>query len=326
MPGIIKDDLFERALLHPFKKNNANLLYIVSGYATPAMASYHLESLRKHGGDSVHIKLIIGMGPRSGIPKTERDGYLRLADENPNIDTRYIVNGSPVHTKMYAWYKDTQPIEGFSGSANYTQMAFVGRQREVLSSASAEDVKNYFDNILSDTVDLGDYRINELLVSPQIATVTPAKPDTLSSSILPADAETVTISFLDRSGKLPLGPSGLNWGQRKGREPNQAYIKIPADIVRKSFFPEKTLHFLVLTDDGKELICHTAQNSSVDPSLGKAIHTPQNNSFLGLYFRNRLGLSNGQKVTLEDLIKYGRTDVTFSKIDEETYYMDFSRP
>lgn len=323
MPSVIKDTLFERALLRPFRESGANLLYAVSGFASPAMASYHLEALKKIGGEGVHIKLIVGMGVRNGISKTERDGFLRLAKENPNIDTRYVVNNSPVHSKMYAWYRDTNPIEGFSGSANYTQMAFIGKQREILSSISAEDGKRYFDEVLPDSVDLEDYRVENLLVLPQPPTERTFERGAPSSS---THVDKVTISFLDRSGRLPLGASGLNWGQRDGREPNQAYIKIPVDIIRKRFFPEKTLHFLVLTDDGKELICHTAQNSSVDPTLGKAIHTPQNNSFLGLYFRNRLGLANGQKVTIHDLLRYGRTDVTFSKIDDETYYMDFSRP
>lgn len=40
--------------------------------------------------------------------------------------------------------------------------------------------------------------------------------------------------------------------------------------------------------------------------------------------RNRLGLANGQYVTRQDLERYGRTDVDFYKIDEETFYMDFS--
>ena len=51
---------------------------------------------------------------------------------------------------------------------------------------------------------------------------------------------------------------------------------------------------------------------------------PASNALLGEYFRNRLGLANGAYVTAADLRSYGRTDVTFIKIDEEHYYMDFS--
>ena len=57
---------------------------------------------------------------------------------------------------------------------------------------------------------------------------------------------------------------------------------------------------------------------------GKGIHSTLNNSLLGKYFRNRLGLANGAFVTKSDLLKYGGTDVDFYKIDEETYYLDFS--
>ena len=56
----------------------------------------------------------------------------------------------------------------------------------------------------------------------------------------------------------------------------------------------------------------------------KAITTPASNAQLGEYFRKRLKLNNGAYVHAEDLIAYGRTDVTFYKIDDEQFYMDFS--
>ena len=62
----------------------------------------------------------------------------------------------------------------------------------------------------------------------------------------------------------------------------------------------------------------------IEQQNNKAITTPARNSDLGEYFRNRLGLANGDFVTREDLDRYGRTDVIFIKLDEETYYMDFS--
>ena len=62
----------------------------------------------------------------------------------------------------------------------------------------------------------------------------------------------------------------------------------------------------------------------VEQQNDKAITTPENNSKLGEYFRYRLGLANGAFVTKEDLLRYGRTDVDFYKIDDEQYYMDFS--
>jgi hypothetical protein len=76
----------------------------------------------------------------------------------------------------------------------------------------------------------------------------------------------------------------------------------------------------VVTDDGKDFFCVRAQKDKE----GQAIETPKNNSLLGEYFRYRLGLKNGEFITRTHLEKYGRTDVTFYKIDDEGYYMDFS--
>ena len=77
-------------------------------------------------------------------------------------------------------------------------------------------------------------------------------------------------------------------------------------------------HFTVLTDDRHQLILRVQQQGD------KAITTPLSNAQLGEYFRNRLGLPNGAFVTKADLEAYGRTDVTFYKLDEEQYYMDFA--
>jgi hypothetical protein len=66
------------------------------------------------------------------------------------------------------------------------------------------------------------------------------------------------------------------------------------------------------------LICTRAQDNA------KAVHTPHNNSLIGEYFRSRLGVPSGGPVKLINLNRYGRHDVDFYKIDDETYFMDFS--
>ena len=57
---------------------------------------------------------------------------------------------------------------------------------------------------------------------------------------------------------------------------------------------------------------------------GKATETPLSNATLGSYFHRRLDLPPGQLITDADLKRYGRNTVTFTKFDDETYYMDFS--
>lgn len=74
-----------------------------------------------------------------------------------------------------------------------------------------------------------------------------------------------------------------------------------------------------ITDDHHQLTLRVEQQNN------KVITTPVRNSDLGEYFRNRLGLANGAYVTRDDLTRYGRTDVKFVKLDEETFYMDLIR-
>ena len=95
---------------------------------------------------------------------------------------------------------------------------------------------------------------------------------------------------------------------------------MPTAIARSTFFPDRGVEFTVLTDDNMTLICTRAQDAA------KAIETPQNNSLIGLYFRRRMGLISKALVTKQDLIDYGRTNVTFYRIDPETYIMDFAPP
>ncbi|OFX27910.1 MAG: hypothetical protein A2X08_05875 [Bacteroidetes bacterium GWA2_32_17] len=130
--------------------------------------------------------------------------------------------------------------------------------------------------------------------------------------------ESVTLTLLDSDTRETPKRSGINWGQRDRREHNQAYINIPAKVGRSGFFPERYETFTVVTDDNKQMICVRAQDE------GKGLHSTLNNSLLGEYFRYRLGLKSGEFVTKEHLLKYGRTDITFYKIDAENYLMDFS--
>ena len=85
----------------------------------------------------------------------------------------------------------------------------------------------------------------------------------------------------------------------------------------------KDVHFIIETDDGELFWGRTAQANR------KSIQTPkvreQNNATLGRYFRKRLGVPLGNAVTKNDLIKYGRTDVTITKLDDDCFALDFSR-
>jgi hypothetical protein len=111
--------------------------------------------------------------------------------------------------------------------------------------------------------------------------------------------------------------SGLNWGQRDGRNPNQAYIPVPAEIAKSQFFPDRGIHFQLITDDQESFIASVAQDGD------KAIQTPNDNSLIGKYFRSRLGLADGAMVETHHLSDYGSNAVEITKIEDGIYKMSF---
>lgn len=316
---MITEDLFNRALLNP-PADGADCLYAVAGYASPALAELHFESIPKN----VIVCLLIGMACSDGLLRASQIGFQKLAGDllGDRFSCRYLIEPPPVHSKVYAWFNHGQPGIGFAGSPNYTQAGFLNMQ-EILAPIDSRIGRDYYESLLPRSIDCLDSDVEDSISlydtrrSGRRTRIT--EPDTvLAGAIEVPDALTVAISFLSR-GRLPQR-SGLNWGQRpeERREPNQAYIRVPAPIVRSGFFPSRRERFRIITDDNVEFIATVAQAGA------KAIHTPNDNSEFGRYFRRRLGVTHGAPVLLRDLERYGRSDVTFTKVAEGLYYMDFS--
>jgi HKD family nuclease len=316
------EDLFSEVLLKPAINEGANHLYIVSGYASSAMVLHHIEELKKNKSE-INIYLIIGMSYKDGLSKTNHRGFQDLAKNLSNhFECSYLVSNPPVHSKVYSWVYDETPINAFIGSANYSQQAFIGRsQREIMTNCSPLQAYDYYQSLVDDTVYCHHEEAEEVITLYNDNRAVKSTKKSINKETEIDDSisglEHINVSFINKYGKIST-QSSLNWGHRSNREPNQAYIPLKAEICKTSFFPPRTHHFTVNTDDGKILICTRAQDN------GKAIETPHNNSLLGEYFRYRLGVANGALVTMAHFEKYGRFDIDFYKIDEENYFMDFS--
>ncbi len=307
---MLTDGLFDRVLLAPAKNLEINRLQIVSGYATAGLASRHMHELEDVAGDDVAIELIIGMTKSGGMVKAQHLAMKTLVREHPHgtrFSCRYVIRGGPVHAKVYIWMKDDHPKLAYAGSANYTAAAFRegSAQVEAMAPVDPEDAADFYKRILPFTENCADDVIESEIALKEEETI--GRPE----------GAAVNLTLLSGQGETPR-KSGINWGQREGRERNQAYINIPADIGKSDFFPERYERFAVRTDDGKSFIMVRAQDE------GKGLETPHNNSLLGKYLRERIGVRPGACVTRKHLEEYGRTDITFIKIDNETYRMDFS--
>ena len=250
--------------------------------------------------------------------RTDHQAYLDMFETSKNkFDCHYYDGNPEVHSKMYAWVKGVSPLIGFSGSANYSQYGFdENRQQNQMLQDDPNDITKYYYHLLKNSVHVQDYR-------PVIRHI--EEYENVQGSLPPGEVkwikenESARISFLTKAtGKIAKQHS-LNWGQRTGREPNQACLPINGKARNDDFLPPIGLTFTLLTDDGKSFDCTRQQQG------GKAISTTYNNSEIGIYFRNRLNVPPGNFVSTQDLINYGRTDFLLKKLDDETYYLDFSK-
>lgn len=334
---MITENLFESVLVEPVRQS-ADTLYIVSGYASATMVFRHFRRLKRLKKclklkKNVRIELIVGMAVQDGLSKKDHEGFKDLASGpyKDRFKCRYVAYRPPVHAKTYAWYGANLPKIAFTGSANYSQSAFSASRKEAMIEHDAEQARIYFDLIRQDTVDCSDPQVSNLITiysEPEYSIrfrpedegeELEGRNEQVAEEL--ANLPNLKVSFINRDGRVSES-SALNWAFRKkpgyNRERNQAYIPLTAPVIRSGFFPPRGEHFTIITDDDRTLICVRASDN------GKGINTPQNNSILGRYFRYRLGVAEGEKVTQADLENYGRTDIDFYKIDEETYFMDFS--
>lgn len=314
----INEELICKVLLDPIRRG-ANKLIIISGYVSHNMASWHMKRINEESLPPVKISLIAGMYPIEGVNVDLHEGLKDLVnfrdDHYSSFECKYIYQGVPVHSKVYLWMKDDEPFIAFAGSANYTRNGFGKLQREYVVECDPVEAYAFYQDIESDSIVCNHSEVEEYIKFYKDQKISQVEHDIKHSTL-----EKVTLSLLTSRGDVGHG-SGINWGIRRNgtkREPNQAYISVPVEIARSGFFPLDKTHFSAITDDQKQLILRIEQAND------KALTTPLNNSLLGEYLRNRIGVANGAFVTKEDLERYGRTDVTFYKIDDEQFFMDFS--
>ena len=298
----------------------ADALKIVSGYATPSMASWYIKSLQERGSNSISISLLVGMVPYDGLSISVHEGFKTLQGKQyssavSSFSCSYLFANPPVHANLYIWLKDAVAVEAYTGSADFVQNAFVSSRIEIMEKCNPEEALAYYTSLEGRSIYCNHSEVEDSIVIRPTHQILDAENNPLPS-LSGEGIESVCLSLLSRLNDVGQ-KSGLNWGQRNKRNRNEAYIPLPQSVVRQGFFPLER-HFTVVTDDGLTLILRVEQQNN------KAITTPLSNAQLGEYFRRRLNLGNGAYVTKQSLLDYGRTDVTFYKIDEEQFFMDFS--
>lgn len=311
-------DLENKILLQP-ALDGADELRIVSAYASPSMATYHINKLKELGTIPIKIKLIIGMCPYDGLSLGVHMGFKELQKkytDNPEYSTiscKYNYVMPPIHSKIYIWLKHEKPFKAFSGSANYMQSAFSQDCGETLMECSAEEANKYYLSVESNSIINTDNEVENYIRIYKKQPIFDYETRELHAEKL----LTQEISLVSKSGEVGKS-SGLNWGQRPGRNRDQAYIPLPRSVASTGFFPLNRRYFTVITDDDY------CMQMRVEQEGDKAITCPDDNSLLGRYFRERIGVEEGQAISATNLQNYGRTTILFTKLNDELFYMDFS--
>lgn len=305
---------------------DVNELYIVSGYAAPSMLAWYIKKLEHMARIPIKISVLIGMTPSDGISESIHNEYLQLM-KSPlpahisGLSCNYLYKAPAVNSNLYIWCKNGKPVSAFTGSAVFSKLSFFGFVRQsIMVQCDATESLHYYDTLESRSIKVDAHDTASVITignKPNVFDLE-NRHSTSADEFRMNGFAVVDLSLITKKTGEPGRKSGLNWGQRPGREPNEAYIPVPSKVARSGFFPTDNEQFTVHTDDNHELILRVEQEKD------KAITTPDNNSLLGEYFRNRLGLPNGAFVTRADLDMYGRTDVTFVDMQDGSYYMDFS--
>lgn len=322
---MIISDTANAVLFDPLSMD-VNELYIISGYAAPSMLAWYIKKLEHKASMPIKINVLVGMTPSDGISEAIHNEYLQLLDAPrpehiSGVSCNYLYRAPAVNSNLYIWCKDRTPVIAFTGSAIFSKLSFFGFARQsVMVQCDANDSLQYYDDLEARSIRADAHDTDSLITirNKPNAFDLENKHSTVADEFRMNGFSVVDLSLITKRTGEPGRKSGLNWGQRPGRDPNEAYIPVPAKVARSGFFPTDNEQFTVHTDDDHELILRVEQEKD------KAIATPDNNSLLGEYFRNRLGLPNGAFVTRADLDRYGRTDVTFVDMQDGSYYMDFS--
>ena len=313
------EDIAEKVLMNPLREG-ADELYVAASYATHTMLSWFLTNLELHQHQTLRIAMMIGMVPYNHLSVTVHDGFCALVrppypPQVERVECSYLYDYPAFHGNLNVWKKNGELFKAFMGSAPFIQSALTQHNvQESMTECDPEEAWTLYDSLVGRSIYCNHVEVEEYV---QLVPSHPVLDMELNLVAGLDNYESVTLSLVTRNGS-PGNRSGFNWGQRPKKDLNEAYIPLPRVVASNGFFPPSYLHFTAITDDRKQLTLRVEQQND------KAITTPERNSDLCEYFRNRLGLPNGAFVTRNDLEAYGRTNVTFYKLDDETYYMDFS--
>jgi hypothetical protein len=312
---MISEKIMNSVLMEPAREGGGELR-IVSGYASPAMLESHLRMFQEEAL-SVNIHLTIGM-LQGKLDEQNKASYLDVISTewggSRAVAVSVISQGPPVHSKVYVWSGLNGYKKAFAGSANYSVSAMLEEKTmEVCAEVNWQSASDYVRSC-----ELNSRSIN---LVPATASRRQAEPAFMLSDAAPEESTILRSEFIEIPLLVPEGDimqtpakSGINWGQREGREPNQAYLSLSPQI--RDFFPAPSVRFMVYTRSHGGFVGVRAQ------AEGKGLQSSTNNSILGIILRQALGVKEGAYVTTEDVTRAGMQTLRCYRLVSGDFFLD----
>lgn len=222
----------QRILLSPVTLG-ANKLCILTNQASPNMASWILKTYDERRISGISLELIITSVPEQGISKMNHEGFIALQKAfrkgKPNIFTCSYLYGVPaLKENLYVWLCNEEPMKAFSCSYDFTQSSLLRGSSGSVSEKIASSAYKTFEKAVENSI---------YCVSSEVDDYVVIGPSKLPTEFVPStdDPNYVTLSLVVKKTGEPGKRSGLNWGQRKKRNPNEAYIPLPRKIAQSVF-------------------------------------------------------------------------------------------
>jgi hypothetical protein len=325
---------------------SAKEIQVCVGYASNDAVAELLDIIPRIEYElSFHLSL--GMAKFEGLPRSQ---FRALKDLQAILESRHmgsvnVVNKWPFHGKVSVFTEPSGLKRAILGSSNLSGITKTVMQYEcdieILDKTSVDKLNSFVTQLRQVASEPLNDRI-KIVASRSSALVGIFNVEEISDEELGRVKEVAKKSRIAYRMPLRVGPeqqmSNLNvffggerrnaqrtWGRPRpwyevelipGRE---WYRNAPA-------FPDATVHFRVITDDG-----YTFEvNSSLDEAWGaqKNFRSSGDLEILGRWIKGRLeasgALTPGDHVTTSTLETYGRDQIELVRLDDDTWYMDFS--
>ena len=342
---------------HEFKTKltNSKELILASGYFGASCIVEHQNDILNLSKTGV-CKILIGMIFHGGLTKKQQDVLVvldtKLRAINPSNGV--YVSIKPYHGKIYLFRDKANNNESlYLGSSNFSEEGFASRH-ECTALIQHEQTKNDVANYLSH---LFDTKIAQPLGKVQLR-IKKLSAFVVSPSKLLEDYKVQSTEYPDKATsqgvceielRVDSQPnSSLNLYFDKGRINPKTKLYAPRPWyeieitsckkdIENPYYPKSKLNDPVKSSRNGQFVVYAEDNGiyykfnmAVYSANGKAISTSAKSGgreTLGKFIKGKLErkglLAEGERITSDTLLEYGRSTISLIKITDEVYILEF---